>query len=356
MKTATAEAIDVTPEPTQALTIHQPQTASLFRTDDPVEVVQKASAVASALRDVISKQGLISNIHGKQYPKCEAWTLCGTMLGIFPVLCWTRPLEEGWEARVEAKTRDGAVVGAAEAECLRSERNWSNRDDFALRSMAQTRATAKALRMPLGFIMTLAGYEPTPSEEMTFDKAHSHDDGDLGPQKNLGASGGSGSAGHPRSQKQGSSDTAPANVSDRAKVAGDRSTRTENINPPPTQHQKDKMLAELIAHFGDQKALKDFAVKAAILLPTEALLDWPLRFVPNTQKQMDLMKAAIEDFLEGREAARPFVNSEPLSKPQTAPKPEAKKTEVPRDKAVGGWRDFPVPFGKNAGTALWKIV
>jgi hypothetical protein len=32
--------------------------------------------------------------------------------------------------------------------------------------MAQTRATSKALRAPLGWIVTLAGYEATPSEEI----------------------------------------------------------------------------------------------------------------------------------------------------------------------------------------------
>jgi hypothetical protein len=32
--------------------------------------------------------------------------------------------------------------------------------------MAQTRATSKALRQPLGFVMTLAGYAATPAEEM----------------------------------------------------------------------------------------------------------------------------------------------------------------------------------------------
>jgi hypothetical protein len=32
--------------------------------------------------------------------------------------------------------------------------------------MAQTRATSKALRVPLGFIVVLAGYEATPEEEM----------------------------------------------------------------------------------------------------------------------------------------------------------------------------------------------
>ena len=143
---------------------------TLFGTSDPAEVIAKATAVASALKDVLKRQGLISNIQGKEYPKCEAWTLLGTILGVFPVLAWTKDLENGYEARVEARTKDGAVVGAAEAICTRAERNWNNRDDFALKSMAQTRATAKALRMPLGFVMTLAGYQPTPAEEMDFEK------------------------------------------------------------------------------------------------------------------------------------------------------------------------------------------
>jgi len=143
-----------------------PVQASLFGTTEPVAVIGKATAVADALRAVIEKQGLVSSISGKKYPRCEAWTLLGTMLGVFPVLQWTRSVEGGWEARVEAKTASGQIVGAAEAECLRSEKNWANRDDFALRSMAQTRATAKALRMPLGFVMTLSGFEATPAEEM----------------------------------------------------------------------------------------------------------------------------------------------------------------------------------------------
>lgn len=62
---------------------------------------------------------------------------------------------------------------------MRDERTWKDRDDYALRSMAQTRATSKALRGPLGFIVTLAGFEATPSEEMpadspAVDRAHSH--------------------------------------------------------------------------------------------------------------------------------------------------------------------------------------
>jgi hypothetical protein len=36
--------------------------------------------------------------------------------------------------------------------------------------MAQTRATSKALRQPLGFVMQLAGFNPTPAEEMPRDE------------------------------------------------------------------------------------------------------------------------------------------------------------------------------------------
>lgn len=154
--------------------------ANLFRTDEPAEVVRRATEVADALSQVLRKKELTKRIGAKEHVLVEGWTLCGTMLGVFPVCVWTRKLDEpeGWEARVEARTLAGAVIGAAEAQCTRLENMWSHnptgrdgrkvpaRDDYALRSMAQTRATAKALRQPLGFIVHLAGFEVTPPEEM----------------------------------------------------------------------------------------------------------------------------------------------------------------------------------------------
>ena len=143
---------------------HAPVT--LFKTDDPIEIINKATHVADALSDVLKKKNLTTRIGNKDHVNVEGWTLCGTMLGIFPVVEWTRQVDNGWEARVEARTLSGAVVGAAEAECLRSEKRWSSADDYSVRSMAQTRAISKALRAPLGFIVALAGYETTPEEEM----------------------------------------------------------------------------------------------------------------------------------------------------------------------------------------------
>lgn len=141
---------------------------TLFRTDDPIQVIEKATAVADALKEVLTKQNLVKRISGKDHVLVEGWTTLGSMLGVVPVVAWTKPLPDdaGWEARVEAKTLDGRVVGAAEAQCLRAENRWKNADDYARRSMAQTRATSKALRGPLGFVVTLAGFSATPAEEM----------------------------------------------------------------------------------------------------------------------------------------------------------------------------------------------
>jgi len=143
-----------------------PAIATLFGSESPDEIITKVAETAHALANVIAKQKLSVSISGRKYVRVEGWTLLGTLCGVFPVLEWTRRLENGWEARVEARTLSGATVGAAEAMCLRSERSWATRDDYALRSMAQTRATSKALRQPLGFVVSMAGFDATPYEEM----------------------------------------------------------------------------------------------------------------------------------------------------------------------------------------------
>ena len=50
--------------------------------------------------------------------------------------------------------------------CMDDESKWSDKPLFQLRSMAQTRAQAKALRNVLAWVVVMAGYAPTPAEEM----------------------------------------------------------------------------------------------------------------------------------------------------------------------------------------------
>jgi hypothetical protein len=146
------------------------QTPSLFGSSDPQVFLPRVGEMANALAEVIRKQHLAVTIRGKEYVRVEGWTCLGSLVGVYAETEWTRPVEGGWEARVVAHTRYGESVGAAESMCTRSESRWRTADDYALRSMAATRATSKALRQPLGFVMALAGFEATPLEEIPLDE------------------------------------------------------------------------------------------------------------------------------------------------------------------------------------------
>lgn len=139
----------------------------------PKEVMQYAQAAAREIVDVARSGKLLANVGGREYPLTECMTLIGRMTGHTVAVEWSRkvPAEwqigDGWEARAVVRDANGHEVAAAESMCLRSERAWSKRDEFAVRSMAQTRASGKALRLALGYIVTLAGWEALPAEEIT---------------------------------------------------------------------------------------------------------------------------------------------------------------------------------------------
>jgi hypothetical protein len=138
---------------------------TLFRTDDPVQVLAAAKRVAAALKAELDAAGMVLRIGGHEHVRVEGWSTLASMLGLTTSIAWSRPVEDGWEARAEVRTLDGRLIGAGEGMCTRAERNWARRDPFAIRSMAQTRAASKALRVPLAFVMTLSGYAGTPAEE-----------------------------------------------------------------------------------------------------------------------------------------------------------------------------------------------
>jgi hypothetical protein len=64
------------------------------------------------------------------------------------------------------------MIGAAESMCMRDEPNWRGKPNYAIRSMAQTRAGGKAIRSVFAWVAVLAGYSGTPAEEM--DESFSH--------------------------------------------------------------------------------------------------------------------------------------------------------------------------------------
>ena len=139
-----------------------------LRAAGPVAIVQQATEIATELSKVIDSRKLYSKIQGKKFVKVEGWTTLGAMLGVLPrEISVTRLEDGGYEAVVElVRTNDGMVIGRGSALCGIDEKRWSKADEYARRSMAITRATGKAYRLGFSWIVTLAGYEPTPAEEM----------------------------------------------------------------------------------------------------------------------------------------------------------------------------------------------
>ena len=147
-------------------------------------LVQGAREMAGALADVIERQRLSVGIQGRKYVKVEGWTTLGVMLGVVPREVSTVEQDGIYTATVElVRMNDGACIGRASAECgspdeldRHGKPVWSSRPRYARRSMAQTRATGKACRLAFSWIMALAGYEPTPAEEMPDTRQPSDDD------------------------------------------------------------------------------------------------------------------------------------------------------------------------------------
>ena len=125
---------------------------------------------SKGLKDFIVKQRLYTPIGGKNYVNIEGWQYAGGNLGLIPVVesCerLERPSNEiSYKASV-ALYNQGNIVGRGIAFCSNKEYKRRNADEYVIASMAQTRAEGKAYRLILGWLMKVAGYEATPSEEM----------------------------------------------------------------------------------------------------------------------------------------------------------------------------------------------
>jgi hypothetical protein len=149
----------------------QDLTLDLTLARDPSAVLQEAQRAAAALKDVIDRKAKPVRLNGETYLEFEDWQTVGRFYGVAAKVVETRPVEagevRGWEARAVAiHAASGIEVSAADSMCLNDEPNWRNKPSFQLRSMAQTRACAKALRNVLSWVVVLGGYRPTPAEEM----------------------------------------------------------------------------------------------------------------------------------------------------------------------------------------------
>jgi hypothetical protein len=178
------------------------------------------------LRAHIKKHKLSTLIQDKEYPFCDAWKYAGRQVGLVPVVHEPVKLSEkgdvaflGYKKRKNSRGQEyesieyissleppkddsnysridkiplyaykcsvdlkilstGEIIPCGYAMCTNMEKKKVTFDEYAICSMAQTRAIAKAFRNIIGDIMYEAGLEPTPAEEMD-EKMDELDDWDI---------------------------------------------------------------------------------------------------------------------------------------------------------------------------------
>lgn len=158
----------------EAIELQTPTTALALQRA-PELVLEEAAKAAQALRDVIERKPNKCIINGKTFLQFEDWQTLGRFYGVTAAPRSTEYIEygrvRGFEAHAEAiLVSTGQVISGAQAMCLDDESKWSDKPLFQLRSMAQTRAAAKCLRNVLAWVVVMAGYSPTPAEEMDGDR------------------------------------------------------------------------------------------------------------------------------------------------------------------------------------------
>lgn len=218
---ATNQTMPETTQESQALAPVETSVAMRLLDHAPAEVLAAAREAAVALRDVLAQKPRKVVMNGEQYLEFEDWQTLGRFYGITAkedgeVEFVDFAGVQGFKASAEAIDRDGRVLSRATAFCLNDEEKWGTRPKyewvyalrdggtsvedpgfdnivwipnpkkpgknmpkrermqvgeervpmFQLASMAQTRANAKVLRNVLSWVAVLAGYRPTPAEEI----------------------------------------------------------------------------------------------------------------------------------------------------------------------------------------------
>jgi hypothetical protein len=139
------------------------------------QMVNKDSmlSLSNELKRFVKDAHLVSNIKGKDYCNVEAWQMAGASLGLFPIITSVQDLSSEKEIKYMATCevrsyQDNKLVSVGIAICSNKEGSKKFFDEYAILSMAQTRAVGKAFRNQLAWLMKAAGFEATPAEEMDF--------------------------------------------------------------------------------------------------------------------------------------------------------------------------------------------
>lgn len=138
---------------------------------------QRAKKLGQELSNFLKSNNLLIEIAGKNYVPVEGWQFVGMQLGLTEVVTECNPVapfedstEIKYKAVVEVINQHGTVISRGFAWCSNKESKKKGFEEYAIASMAQTRAVGKAYRNILAWIVKMAGYESTPAEEINSEK------------------------------------------------------------------------------------------------------------------------------------------------------------------------------------------
>jgi hypothetical protein len=143
----------------------------------PADVVARATEQANVLMDIVESKHLYVDIQGKRFLTAEAWLTILAFNNVSPLEVETVAVKGkdgqtfGWKATV-ALVDEKTGIEVARASMI------AGLDDFpsqgrtgtsahrAAMSSAQTWAVSKAARIKYSWVAVLAGFSPTPADEM----------------------------------------------------------------------------------------------------------------------------------------------------------------------------------------------
>lgn len=144
------------------------------------EQIQK---MANVIKDYVIKNKLFDIIKDKAYVQVDGWQFAGMIGGLEAII--EEPInlsndkEIKWSCECRLYNKDKIVVSRGWSICSNREEKKKSFDEYAIISMAQTRAIGKAFRNKIGWVMKLAGYESTPAEEIKKETKNNEPTNDL---------------------------------------------------------------------------------------------------------------------------------------------------------------------------------
>lgn len=130
--------------------------------------------MAIELTKFIDDNKLSAIIAGKKYVMVEGWQFAGSQLNLVAIPSDAVDMSDDKHIKYKSSAEvfhvpTGTLVSRGFAICSNKESKKTSFDEYAIASMAQTRAIGKAYRNNLSWLMKLAGFEGTPIEEIDRD-------------------------------------------------------------------------------------------------------------------------------------------------------------------------------------------